>query len=67
MATPLRILALLSDPLLDPTGRPVTRLDFEREMEWVEKQLARQVDATTNGAFGLAAWVGEMGDKEQNF
>ena len=40
MAAPLRILALLSDPLIGPTGQPVERLSLDKEIERVSQQLA---------------------------
>jgi hypothetical protein len=40
MSNPLHILALLSDPLLDPEGRPVNRLGLEQEVNRVRSQLA---------------------------
>jgi tetratricopeptide (TPR) repeat protein len=40
MADPVRVLALVSDPLLDPGGRPVARLSLDKEVEHIRRQLA---------------------------
>ena len=40
MSNPLQILALLSDPLLNPNGQPVDRLGLDQEVSRVRRQLA---------------------------
>ncbi len=39
MTQPLHILALLSEPLVDAAGKPVARLNLEREAQRIRHQL----------------------------